>query len=137
MACAWYQMWALTVVGAMWTWKIWVNQNIKLALSFLKHQLFSFTHLINFPILLFLYLIPDSYAHCRWSTNACEPLLFIKHGTRKLNILDAEKKALTLKFSIMLSYCNFSKSWNMLSFPEKEVTGFTFLLNFKDILSLH
>lgn len=36
------------------------------------------------------------YHHCRWTTNAEEPILFLKYDRNKLNILDVEKKRLTL-----------------------------------------
>ncbi len=41
---------------------------------------------------------------CRWSTNHGEPLLFVKHNNRFLNILDTEKKAFVLNNSIELDY---------------------------------
>lgn len=44
----------------------------------------------------------DSYGRCRWSTNVGEPLVFVKYGETHLNILDIEKKALTLKSSVQL-----------------------------------
>ena len=38
----------------------------------------------------------------RWSTNADESLIFVKYNRRQLNILDAEKKTLTLKSPVEL-----------------------------------
>lgn len=52
----------------------------------------------------------DDTGRCRWSTNTDEPLLFVKSGSNKLDILDAEKKVLTLKKSISFGSCNLSKS---------------------------
>ena len=42
----------------------------------------------------------DYSGRCRWSTNSDEPLLFVKYDGNQLNILDVEKKVLTLKNSI-------------------------------------
>ena len=44
----------------------------------------------------------DYVGRCRWSTNADESLIFAKFDENKLNILDAEKKVLTLKRSVQL-----------------------------------
>ena len=44
----------------------------------------------------------DFWSRCRWVPNIGEPLLFIKHSLDQLNILDTEKKVLTLKSSIDL-----------------------------------
>lgn len=47
----------------------------------------------------------DALCRCRWSTNPDEPLLFVKYKEyrgSKLNILDAEKIALTLKDPFLL-----------------------------------
>ena len=44
----------------------------------------------------------DSLGRCRWSTNPAEPLLFVKYDYRQLNILDVEKKALTLKEPVQI-----------------------------------
>jgi hypothetical protein len=44
----------------------------------------------------------DNYSRCRWSTNSDEPFLFVMHTWKQLNILDIEKKALTLKESLKL-----------------------------------
>ncbi len=44
----------------------------------------------------------DSSGCCRWSTNADEPLLFVKYDIIMLNILDVEKKTLTLTNEIQL-----------------------------------
>ena len=50
----------------------------------------------------------DLYGCCRWSTHVDEPLLFVKHTMSLLNILDTEKKALTLKEPIQIdSDCKF------------------------------
>ena len=39
----------------------------------------------------------DHFGRCRWSSNSGEPLLFVKYDNNQLNVLDVEKKALTLK----------------------------------------
>lgn len=52
---------------------------------------------------LFLYCYLDGYAHCRWSTESSEPLLYVKYEGNKLNILDIEKKARTLPDSILIN----------------------------------
>ena len=39
----------------------------------------------------------DIMGRCRWSTNAGEPFLFVKYNINTLNIIDIEKKILTLK----------------------------------------
>ncbi len=44
----------------------------------------------------------DGYGRCRWSMNANDPLLFLKFGLDRLNILHIEKKAVALKYSIYL-----------------------------------
>lgn len=44
----------------------------------------------------------DWLGRCRWSTNSDEPLLFVKYHDNLLDILDVEKKVLTLKSSIQL-----------------------------------
>mgnify|MGYP001012843301 CR=1 FL=1 len=44
----------------------------------------------------------DNDGRSRWSTNTGEPLLFVKYDLSQLNILDVEKKALTLKHTIEL-----------------------------------
>ena len=44
----------------------------------------------------------DFTGRLRWSTNAGEPLLFMKYSGNKLNLLDVEKKALTLNEAISL-----------------------------------
>lgn len=46
--------------------------------------------------------ILDSFGRCRWCTNAGEPILFIKYNQRYLNLLDVEKKVLTLKYPMQL-----------------------------------
>ena len=38
----------------------------------------------------------------RWSVHPDEPLLFVKHDKSSLNILDVEKKALTLKSPVTI-----------------------------------
>ena len=48
----------------------------------------------------------DAFHRCRWSINSGEPALFVKYGTSKLNVLDAEKKTLTLKNEVELDDCN-------------------------------
>ena len=56
-------------------------------------------------MLLWLFLtcnIEDTEGRCRWTTNPEEPLLFVKYGLNKLNIIDTEKKALTLKSTFQL-----------------------------------
>ena len=45
------------------------------------------------------YLV-DMYGCCRWSPNIGEPLLFTKYNHNKLNILDVEKRGLTLNVPI-------------------------------------
>lgn len=42
----------------------------------------------------------DDLGRCRWSTNVGEDILFVKYDRVNLNMLDVEKKALTLKYSI-------------------------------------
>lgn len=44
----------------------------------------------------------DWLDRCRWSTNSGEPLIFVKYDRDRLNILDVEKKALTLKNPVQL-----------------------------------
>ena len=50
---------------------------------------------------MFLSILIDGSGSCRWSSNSSEPLLFVKHDSNKLNILDAEKKALVLTDSVV------------------------------------
>ncbi len=52
----------------------------------------------------------DRICRCRWSTNTGESLLFVKYDHYKLNILDVEKKVLTLHDPAALedNYCNLS-----------------------------
>lgn len=50
----------------------------------------------------------DDFSRCRWSTNAGEPLLFIKYSGKQLNIFDAEKRVLLMKTPIELEkQCNY------------------------------
>ena len=42
----------------------------------------------------------DDHGRCRWCTNKGESFLFVKYGLNKVNILDVEKKALTLESPI-------------------------------------
>lgn len=42
----------------------------------------------------------DLYGLCRWSTNTGESVLYVKYDLKLLNVLDAEKKILTLKSPI-------------------------------------
>lgn len=44
----------------------------------------------------------DVFGRCRWSTNVGEPSVYVKYMKTNLNILDVEKKALTLKTPIQL-----------------------------------
>lgn len=53
-------------------------------------------------VIKFIFNIVDSTARCRWSTNPLEPLLYIKYDWNHLNILDIEKKALTLRVPTQL-----------------------------------
>lgn len=75
-------------------------------------QRFIVFHLL-FPPLTYLFNqlvvgIPDPYPHyvldpygrCKWSTNASEPLLFVKYDCNKLNILDIEKRTPIFKNTI-------------------------------------
>lgn len=39
----------------------------------------------------------DIVGRCRWSTNAGEPFLFVKYNSDKFDIIDVEKKILTMK----------------------------------------
>ena len=78
---------------------------LSLSSSFYHPTLNSFSH-SNFS-----YSYTNSYTNsldcvgrCRWSTNTGESLLYVKYAQNKLNTLDVEKKTLTLKDSIMLSY---------------------------------
>ena len=52
----------------------------------------------------------DYYGRCRWSTNSDEPLLFVKYDFKKLNILDSEKKIMTLKEPMQLDPSNFREA---------------------------
>ena len=47
----------------------------------------------------------DDSGRCRWSTLTDEPILFVKYGSDKLNILDTEEKLLILKNSVQLDEC--------------------------------
>lgn len=42
------------------------------------------------------------WKRCRWSSEIGQPFLYIKYNARFLNILDVEKKTLTLKLPIQL-----------------------------------
>lgn len=44
----------------------------------------------------------DPFGRCRWSLNVEEHILFMKWYTNRLNILDVEKKELTLKSNFEL-----------------------------------
>ena len=44
----------------------------------------------------------DEYSRCKWSSSTGELLLFVKYDDVLLNILDVEKKTLTLTFPIAL-----------------------------------
>lgn len=50
----------------------------------------------------YIYIVDDNWALSRWSTNAGEPFLFVKYDMNQLNILDVEKKILTMRQSIQL-----------------------------------
>ena len=52
-----------------------------------------------------LFISLDLAGRCKWSTNAGEPLLFVKYDDNQLNIMDAEEKALILKSPIQLDEC--------------------------------
>lgn len=45
----------------------------------------------------------DVHGHCRWSTNINESFVFVKYNGQLLNILDVEKKVLTLKTPVELA----------------------------------
>lgn len=47
-------------------------------------------------------MILDDYARCRWSSDISESRLYVKYDWEKLNILDLEKKVLTLKNPVKL-----------------------------------
>ena len=95
----------------------------------------SFLLLIHVSISNFSYsCIQDcnDFGKCRWSTNPDEPLLFVRHYHDALNILDIEKKTLTLKESIPLTqYCNFSRnvvlSPRLFFLHSKYIANFNFL----------
>ena len=61
---------------------------------------FSIQHISSFHNPNYL----DDRGRCRWSTDAGEPILFVKHDWNKLNILDVEKKALVLKNSVVTEH---------------------------------
>ena len=69
-----------------------LGNKIKLVLLLILNSIknYSYNHLL------------DYYSRCRWSTNPGEPLLFIKYDWNQLTILDAEKKALTIKRPIQM-----------------------------------
>ena len=104
----------------------------------------SFLLLIHVSISNFSYsYIQDcnDFGKCRWSTNPDEPLLFVRHYHDALNILDIEKKTLTLKESIPLTqYCNFSRnvvlSPRLFFLHSKYIANFNFLNKKNMLLSL-
>ena len=63
-----------------------------------RHLHCFFKPLFVFAIMMKL----DAWSRCRWSTNTEEPFLFIKYDRNQLNVLDTEKKCLTLKDSVSL-----------------------------------
>ena len=67
-------------------------------LNSFSHSNFSYSYTNSYTNFL------DCVGRCRWSTNTGESLLYVKYAQNKLNTLDVEKKTLTLKDSIMLSY---------------------------------
>lgn len=55
-------------------------------------------------------LFLDWQGRCRWSTNFGDPFLYLKYDFIRFNILDAEKKTLTLKKPLQLEKrSNYSK----------------------------
>lgn len=81
---------------------------------FLSNYLFPFLLLINFIFSNFFISDTqdfDSFKHCWWSTNTGEPILFVRYCRYKFNILDVEKKTLTLKeLTRLRQYRNFSRN---------------------------
>ena len=63
-----------------------------------RHSNFSYSYHVSL----------DGSGRCRWGPNTDEPLLFIKYNETQLNILDVEKKILTLKDPIQMDKCNCS-----------------------------
>ena len=84
------------------------------AMRVLSLIIFSFSHLINFLISNFSYssgtYSSDYYGRCRWSINTGESLIFVKYDMNKLNIIDTEKKVLTLKQPLQVDTSNFRKA---------------------------
>ena len=66
-----------------------------------NHSLTKLLLISNFHHIFKLFL--DIYGRCRWTTNADEPLLFVKYDINLLNILDVEKKTLTLKMAVKVT----------------------------------
>lgn len=59
----------------------------------------------------------DVSPRCRWSTSVEEPFLYVKPGTRLLNVLDAEKKEFILKKPMKLkAKSNDNYSWSKYGF---------------------
>ena len=46
--------------------------------------------------------LEDYWSRCRWGTLSGEPLLYVKYCKKLLNIVDTEKKTLTLKDPVEL-----------------------------------
>lgn len=81
------------------------TNNRKFHLKVCKNQYLGSGGKIGFDssIPTFLIVIKiDGASRCRWSTNIGEPYLFLKYEFNLLNILDTEKKVLTLKESLQL-----------------------------------
>ena len=80
--------------------------DLKSCSHFSSITIWIFSFLINFLIFNISYAcahFKDAFGRCRWNTNPDEFLLFIKYSRSKLNILDAEKKVMTLKESLQLN----------------------------------
>ena len=112
MEYAWYPTWNLVVATTILIWKrAWLIPDITLVRKSPSWTIFF--NSISFSLISYNHSL-DPYSRCRWSSNTDEPLLFITYELSQLNILDVEKKALTLKRSVRIDYTGSGKFLNCL-----------------------